>query len=146
MELEEIFAEWNKDSVINEMDLGSSALEIPRLHNKYLKYLSTENKILRKFESQYKKLVFLKTEYYSGVLNGTDELDKLGWEPFKRTLLKQDIPKHVESDTDVQKMIQYIGEQKEKVEVLNSIMKEIMSRNFIIKSAIDWRKFTEGVI
>lgn len=146
MDTEEIFSHWNEDSKINQLDLGGAALDIPKLHNKYLQFLTIESRKLKKLEHQYKKLVLLKTEYFSGVLNGTEELKKLGWEPFMRTILKADIPRYVESDTDVQKILVIIDEQKEKVEVLTSIMKEIMARNFVIKSAIDWRRFTEGVI
>lgn len=146
MELEEIFEHWNKDCVINNLDLGGEALKIPQLHNKYLKFLSVENSKLKKLEFQYKKLAILKHDYFNGVLNGTEELEKLGWPPMLRTILKADVPKHVEADSDIQKILIMIETQKEKVDVLTSIMKEIMSRNFIIKSAIDMLKFNNGVI
>lgn len=146
MEIEEIFNHWNKDSKIDSTDLSNEALKIPSLHNKYLRFHSDENIKLKKLEAQYKKLINLKHEYYSGILNGTEEIKKLGWEPFLKVILKSDITRYVESDTDVQKLILLIDNQKEKVDILSSILKEIMTRNFIIKNAIEYMKFTNGVI
>lgn len=146
MDLEEVFENWNNDTKMNIHDLSGESLKIPLLHNKYLRLYSQENSKLKKLELQYKKLNVLKYDYYMGNLNGSEELTKLGWEPFLKTVLRADIQKYIEADTDIQKLCQIIDNQREKVEVLNSIMKEIMSRNFIIKSAIDFMKFQNGVI
>lgn len=146
MELDDIFNYWNTDSKIDSLDLANEALKIPKLHNKYLRFHSEENLKLKKLESQYKKLVSLKYEYYSGVLNGTEELKKLGWEPFLKVILKSDISRYVDGDQDIQKLVMLIDNQKEKVDVLTSILKEVMTRNFIIKNAIEYMKFTNGVV
>ena len=42
---------------------------------------------------------------------------------------------------DIQEKIAY---QKEKIEYLESIIKTVVNRNFLIKNIIDWRKFTSG--
>ena len=145
MTVDEIFENWNVDCKIDQLDLGNAALQIPKLHNKYLHFLSNEKRDLRKLEKQLKKFRLLKTEYFSGQLNGTDELKKLGWEPYQKVLLKNVISEYVDSEDDVQKLSLMVEEQRDKVETLEFILKEILSRNFIIKSAIDWRKFTEGI-
>ena len=146
MTLDDIFSAWEEDSRIDPLDLGGAALNIPLLHSKYLRYLSGENRDLRKLESSYKKLVQLKIEYFGGFLNGTDELTKLGWGPFTRKVLKSDIQQWVDSDPMVVKLTENIGEQKEKVSILTSILREVSAMSFNIKSGIEWRKFTEGAM
>jgi hypothetical protein len=42
---------------------------------------------------------------------------------------------------DMQEKIEY---QKEKINYLESIIKTVVNRNFLIKNIIDWRKFTSG--
>jgi hypothetical protein len=146
MTSEEIFEQWNRDCKIDRLNLGAASLDIPILHNKYLQIHNAEKKVLNDLLKKYKKLLHLKTEYYMGLLNGTEELTKLGWPPFKYTILKSDIPRHIEADTDVQKLLLMIDDQKLKVDDLTSILKELNTRNFIIKNAIEWRKFTEGAL
>jgi len=146
MTLDDIIEEYTVDSKIESLDLESSLKSIPTLHGKYLNYLRSSNKTLRKLESQYKKLYQIKCEYYGGFLNGTDELKKLEWAPYTRTILKGDIPRFVESDGQIIKLTENIAEAKEMNTIINSILKEIMQRSFIIKDMIAWRKFTEGVM
>lgn len=146
MTTDEIFELWNQDCKIDPLDLGKASLDIPILHNKYLQIHNGEKRILNDLQKKYKKLLHLKTEYYMGLLNGTEELTKLGWPPFKYTVLKSDIPRHIEADNDVQKLLMMIEDQKLKVDDLVSILKELSVRNFIIKNAIEWRKFTEGAL
>lgn len=146
MTLDDILEEYTVDSKIESLDLESSLKAIPLLHGKYLNYLRSSNKTLRKLEANYKKLYQLKSEYFGGFLNGTDELKKLEWPPYTRTILKGDIPRFVESDGQIIRLTENIGEAKEMNTILNSILKEIMQRSFIIKDMIAWRKFTEGVM
>lgn len=146
MTIDEIIEEYTIDSKIDSMDLEGSLKAIPLLHGKYLNRLRDSNKILRKLESRYKQFYQLKFEYFGGFLNGTDELKKLEWPPFTRTVLKGDIPRFVESDGQIIKLTENISEAKELNSILTSIIKEIMGRSFIIKDMISWRKFTEGVL
>ena len=41
-------------------------------------------------------------------------------------------------------MQEKIAYQKEKINYLESIIKTVVNRNFLIKNIIDWRKFTSG--
>ena len=50
----------------------------------------------------------------------------------------------LESDKDTIDIQEKIAYQKEKIEYLESIIKTIVNRNFLIKNIIDWRKFTSG--
>ena len=51
---------------------------------------------------------------------------------------------YVDSDNELMKLDTRISIQEEKVEVLTAIIKAIHQRGYDIKSAIEWRKFTNG--
>jgi hypothetical protein len=59
-------------------------------------------------------------------------------------ILKGDIPMYLDADDDVINLSLRIGLQQEKVDLLDSIIKTIINRGFLIKSAIEWQKFTMG--
>ena len=59
-------------------------------------------------------------------------------------ILKADIPMYIDADEDIIRMNLKIGLQMEKIELLESIIKTIMNRGYLIKTAVDWTKFTMG--
>jgi hypothetical protein len=50
----------------------------------------------------------------------------------------------MEADEDLCTIILKISYQQEKIECLESIIKSIMNRGYLIKNAIEWQKFTMG--
>jgi len=143
MKFEELFDEWKLDSEIDRSELGSESLKIPKLHHKYYIFFVAERATLRNLEAQMKKLKLAKYEFYSQGHN--DESREKGWRlPPKGMILKADIPMYMEADDDIVQLSLRIGTQIEKVEFLESIIKSIQNRNFILKNAIDFVKFTSG--
>jgi hypothetical protein len=51
---------------------------------------------------------------------------------------------YMEADRDMIELSLKIGMQGEKIEFLESIIKSLQTRNFLIKNAIDFMKFTMG--
>lgn len=144
MKIEELFDEWSKDSEIDKTELSDEALKIPKLHHKYYQLFVIERQKLRKFEYDFKQLKLEKYEFFS---QGPNEVSqKYGWElPTKGIILKSDIPMYMEADKDLIQLSLKIGLQLEKVEFLESILKTLNNRGYLIKSAIDFIKFTNGV-
>ena len=143
MTLEELYNEWAKDGAIDIADISHNSADIPKLHNKYFRWYSEEGLRLKKLKSDYKILVKTKTEYYSGNMD-IHELKEYGWEPQQLKILKSDIPSYVEADKDVVKLSLKIGLQESIVEYLESIIRQINNRNFILKNIIDWERFRTG--
>ena len=85
----------------------------------------------------------MKWEYYTGKLD-QDQLDEYGWEPFQLKILKQDIDLYMDSDEDLQKLLNKQAYQKEKINYLDAILKSVNNRQWNIKGAIEWRKFING--
>ena len=143
MKLDEILDMWSTDCNVDRTELGDEALKIPKLHSKYLRHYSEERLTLRKLEEEKRELIKLKHDYYRGILPEED-LKSNGWEPFRLNVLKSDIPMHIDADQDVIKMNLKIAMQMEKVDTLESIIKSISNRGYLIKSAIDFEKFKVG--
>jgi len=143
MNIEQIVSEWNKDSKIDETELGTVSAKIPMVHNKYLKYYMGERVQLIKLKGAHKKIHRTLLEYYLGELD-RDELIELGREQFFKKLLKNEVSTYIESDDMFIESTIKVSMQEEKVSYLDSIIKSLNNRGFQIKSAIDWMKFTQG--
>jgi len=144
LKLEEILALWEKDSKVDTIELDKESLKIPSLHNKYLKIYTSENLQLKRMTHDFKEMERNKFEYYSGKMSRED-LKEREWDQFDHKLLKQDIPRYLESDRELIKMLLKIDYQKEKVETVKSIMTSINGRSFYINNAITWQKFLNGI-
>lgn len=143
MTLDEIFELWSEDSDVNRAELGNAALDIAKLHHKYYQIFSRERLMLRKMESELKKLKMEKYEFY--VDGPTEDQINNGWKlPPKGRILKSDVSMYIDADNDIIAMNLKIAYQNEKLELLESIIKTIGNRGFQIKSAIDWARFQAG--
>lgn len=143
MKLDDIVAMWEHDAKIDEMELGQESLKIPALHHKYFKVYAQEGLTLKNLEYQYKQLYKLKFEYYMGILD-QETLAEKQWDPNPLKILKQDLPVYIDSDTDIQTIAAKIDIQKQKMSFLESVIKTISNRGFLIKNAIDWERFKVG--
>ena len=142
MKFEELFSEWEKDSVIDKTELADEAIKIPKLHHKYYSLLSKERASLKKLELDMKHLKLDKYEFYT---QGPNELTPKEWKlPPKGMILKADIPMYLEADPEIIRLSLKIGLLQEKLELLESIIKSLGNRGYNIKAAIDWQKFTMG--
>ena len=72
------------------------------------------------------------------------ELEMAGWEPFQLKLLKADVQEYIDADDNVIESKKLLALQEEKVNYLESIVKSLTTRGYLIKNAIDWKRFTEG--
>lgn len=132
------------DLKIDGTELGDESTRIPQLHGKYINIYHDESLVLRKLEADYKTLRKQKWEYYNGKLS-QEELTALGWEPFGHRILRQDMDIYMESDADMVRIVSKIEMQRAKVDYLDSVIKGINNRQWVIRNAIEWRKFMSGV-
>lgn len=143
MNVEQIVKEWDKDSKIDETELGAESAKIPQVHNKYLKIFMGERIALFKLKAESKKIRRKLLEYYLGELD-QEELQEIGRQQFFKKLLKNEVDTYIESDDMMIQANLQLGMQEEKVGYLESIIKSINNRGFQIKSAVDWARFTTG--
>ena len=143
MKLDEIFNQWEQDSQINQSQLNNVSAETPKLHHKYYKMFSAERLNLRKLETDYKSLFLLKYEYYMGTLD-YETLVERNWPPNPKKILRTDISMYIDADADIVNLTLKIALQKEKIQLLESIIDSLQKRGFIVKNIIDWNRFQQG--
>jgi hypothetical protein len=143
MDMNELFGMVKKDLEIDKTELDTESLRTPQLHNKYLIFFSEEKLKLEQLLSERKIKRKDKWLYYTGKMS-QEELDKNNWEPFDLSILKTDVERFIEADPEIIKLGAKITIQKELVNYLESIVKIISNRQWNIRAALDWIKFTQG--
>ena len=93
-----------------------------------------------KAEDEYKLLKKYKWEYYTG--KAEERVYKE--QPFDLKILRQDIDKYLDADSELQKQKQKVRYLEVVIDYLDKTVKQISNRGFLIKSMIDWRKFING--
>ena len=131
------------DLEIDESDLASESLRTPQLHNKYLMLLMRLKNKRDKIENEYKVLEKNKWLYYTGKMSD-EELKTLGWEPFELNILRTDIDRILLADKDLIELQNKLNEISRIVNYIEEVIKIISNRQWSIRSAIDWMKFTNG--
>ena len=142
MTLEELQQSVNKDFKLDDTQLDVESVNIPLLHNKYLIHFNKFNLLLKKAEYDHKSLVREKWEYYTGKADPSVYKDK----PFDLKVLKADVHIYMDSDVDLQKTDQKAAYLNQVVKYLEQVLRSINNRTFLIKNAIEWKKFTSGAI
>ena len=142
MNLDEIFNLWKDDVKIDDTELAEESLKIPLLHHKYYRIYSEERLKLAKLKADFKKLKLDKIEFYS---YGPTEDSPKDWElPAHGRVLKNDLQQYLDADKDMIEFSLRVSYQEEKVDVLESIIKNINTRGFQIKNAVDFLRWTSG--
>lgn len=136
---------WLVDSEINEFELDTSSIEAAKLHAKYLNIMSTHNLIVKKTIVEYQELKHVRWQYYRGDLNNPQDLKEHGLQPMDRTVLKGDIQSWLEQDKEMNKLLLKKAHHEEIVDSCKEIIKQINNRNWSIRNAIEWKKFTSGI-
>ena len=144
MKLEDIYAMWEVDCKYDDLNLDQDSLNISSLHAKYNRLLSETRSQLRSAMIKKKAHYSTLRDYYLGNLNNPEDLERIGRTPFLNKVLKNEVQGYIDSDGDLIRMDERIALLEEKVEVIVEIMKCIHKRGYDIKSAIEWRKFTNG--
>ena len=129
-----------KDVKIDSTDLDGYSISIPTLANKYHQLAFDERKVLRFLQSEYNVLLRQRWLYYSGKAND-DVYDK---EPFDLKVLKNDMEMFLNADPKIIEMKDRVGEQTDKINLIDETAKKIIAASFNISNTIKWRKFLAG--
>lgn len=145
MLIDKILEEWEKDSPIDSSNLGKESQDIPQLHAKYLKFLTDEKRETYKAKLRLNELKSLKYDYFTGRMS-TEKLKELGQRPFPHKVLKGDVDRYMAADKELQKLEQQLEEVQLKVSTLEEILNSINRRSFHINGALEWLKFSNGLV
>ena len=145
MTLEDILQEWEEDCQIGHR-LDEASLDTPKLHAKYLNYLTQTKLLLKRAEDKQAILLKDKFLWYNGKM-GQQDIERLGWDPDPfdgLKMMKQDMNYYYESDKDLQASEAKITYYKTMIETLSEIINVLRWRHSTIKNIIDVRKFEAG--
>ena len=141
MKLDEYMGMMDEDAVIDQTDLTRESLRIPQLAAKYNRYLMAESKILKQAEVLLAEKETELYKYYIG--EGTDAIYKRM--PLNKKPLKSEIPMYIKSNSEYTELSTKVYNQRIKVDLIVDFIKQLNSRTYLIKNAIDWEKFKNGV-
>lgn len=148
MTLEEIFELWGTDCKIDKHNLGEEALNIPELHNKYLKMYYHERVKSKAYGIEERRLKGFLYQYYCGDFNNKDDeatiLKTNNREPWTVSVSKNKVDIFIGGDKEMVSLNKKKGLTAEKVSCLEEIIRMINTRGYQIKSAIDFEKWSQG--
>ena len=146
MTLKEIQEMWKIDSVIDDIELDASSLQVPKLHAKYAELLSNKKLEVIRYERRMKELDKDKWLWYGGKMS-RDKIEEKSWDydPFDGlTVLKSDYDKFTGADKDIQDLNDRLQYLRVTVEFLQDVVSQVTWRHQTIKNIIEWRKFMAG--
>lgn len=144
MDLEKLKQEWEIDSDIDDINLDREALRQPKLHCKWVDYLTKSKIRLYKVEKELTEARAKLTEYYNGRMT-KEELAALGRSQYlHKTPLKSELERLLDSDQIVIDINQKFYYYNTLVEYCTSVLGAIRDRGFSIKTAVDYRKWLAG--
>ena len=139
MNLNDLKEMCNRDTTIG-IDLDGYSISIPELANKYHQLRHDEKTLLRFLKSQYDIIKCNRWKYYSGKAD-PDEYEK---EPFDLKVLKSDMDMFLNADKKIIDMKDRVGEQVDKINLIDETAKKIITASFNISNTIKWKKFLSG--
>jgi len=142
MKIDELKEMIDKDAAFlkEESHMDTSSLSIPELHAKYLSLIYDERLALDYFKVEYKVLKRDKWIYYTGKADP----DVYEQKPFNLNILKADVDKFLDADTDLNALHLKVRAQEEKLNLITEIVKSVMGHSFNVGNAIKWKKFLNG--
>lgn len=142
--------EWKKDSQIDfdikdgvySENLSVISLDTPFQHNKYLNHHSDLSLVKVSLEFEFRKLIREKREYYGGEADAKVYAEK----PFGASIkTSEKMRVYLDSDKDILDIESKIKLIDVMLSYLDNVMKMITQRNYLVKNAIEWEKFTNGL-
>ena len=129
-----------RDTKVDSIDLDGYSISIPELSSKYFQLRHEEKNALRFLENQYKSIKLSRWLYYSGKANPS-EYEK---QPFDLKVLKSDMDMFLNADKKIIDIKDRVGEQVDKINLIDETAKKIITASFNITNTIKWKKFLSG--
>jgi hypothetical protein len=144
MKFDDLRAEVDADLSIDPSELGAESIRTPMIHSKYLNHFYDVRLIIRKLRSELSVLRKDKWLWITGKMS-EEELRERGWEACPLRVLRQDMEMHLAADPEIRELEAKIAIQEERIAYLESVLRQINSRQWLIRNAIDFLKFKNGI-
>ena len=142
IDLEKIQGMWEKDSIIDPDNLHTESLNTPLLHAKYHDMFNNILLLKKKAEQQKRNIRHQKYEYYTGKADPDVYVEN----PFPKKIRDKDtLQKYMDADESLSQSSLKVEYYDVMLNYLQDILKMIHNRNYQIKNAIDFQKFSSGL-
>lgn len=143
MTLENLHKEWATDQHVDFSQPDKVLREIPLLHSKWWQVYTTERQRYLVIKNEYDDLRRAKFEWYLGRMDDEERIRR-GWQPQQLRIVRQEVDTYLNSDID---LIPYAGKlehQELKLKFIEDIIKHINNRGYLVKTYIDYLRFSQG--
>lgn len=141
MNIKEIEDMWEIDCHVDPDNLHLESLKIPSLHAKYYQIYNNVSQLKILEDLKLTELLTRKWLYYSGKASP----DVYKEQPFDHRVMKSDLDKYIQADEEVINKKTKIEYYDLMLDYLESILKNVQNRTFMIKNSIEWMKFTSDI-
>jgi hypothetical protein len=142
IDLDKIQEMWEKDSKIDPDNLHTESLNIPVLHAKYFDLYNTIFLLKKRADQQKRNIRHERYEYYSGKSDPDVYIEN----PFPKKIRDKDtMQKYLDADEKLSSVCLKIDYYDTMLVYIESILKQILQRNYQIKNAIDFMRFNTGL-
>lgn len=143
MTLETLHNEWSKDQELSLDQPDKMLRNVPLLHAKWWQFYTTERQRYLAVKQEYDLLHRDKFEWYLGRLD--DEVRvKRGWPPQPLRIVRQEVDTYLKSDPDLIPHATKMEMVELKMKFIEDVLKSINGRGYLIKTYVDWLKFSQG--
>jgi hypothetical protein len=141
MDLEKIQEMWQRDSAIDPDNLHNESLKISQLHSKYYTIYNTITLLREKARESFNRVKLERYNYYTGKA----PIEVYEEEPFPYKVRdKEALQRHMDADEKLSKLDLKIRYYDVMLKFLEEVIRMISNRNYSIKNAIEFMKFTAG--
>jgi hypothetical protein len=141
-DLEKIQEMWVKDSIMDPDNLHDESLKIPALHAKYHELYNNIILLKKKAEQQRKNIRHERYEYFSGKADPDVYVEN----PFPKKIRDKDtMQKYLDADEKLSAVSLKLDYYDTMINYIEDILKQIHQRNYQIKNAIEFMRFTAGL-
>ena len=141
-DLEKIQEMWVKDSIMDTDNLHDESLKIPALHAKYHELYNNIILLKKKAEQQRKNIRHERYEYFSGKADPDVYVEN----PFPKKIRDKDtMQKYLDADEKLSAVSLKLDYYDTMINYIEDILKQIHQRNYQIKNAIEFMRFTAGL-
>jgi len=130
--------------VTDQEHIDQESYKNQMIKQKWLDFKADFELLLVKAKTDHQQLYRQKWEYFLGKMDDTERL-ALEWPPQPLKILSVNVHIYIEGDAAIQYLLKRKAYLEEILKFVEDVIKSINTRNFVIKSAIDFLRFKNGL-
>lgn len=135
---------WARDQEIDMSNIDDELARLPKIHQKYLDFLSVLKIQVFEKNARFLKLKGARSRWYNGQCS-KEELDSWGWDQYQgKVPLKSELERLLEVDDELLTAEKQLFELKACFEYAEEILNHIRYRGNDLRAIAEWKKFLAG--